>query len=62
MPFDSFVSPSDADLFPTMRSRVRTALAGWEPRPVDPAGRGPLAVLRTALYLLGRPLSDRRLV
>lgn len=57
MPFDSIISPSTPDLSAAMRSRVRAALAGWTPRPIDLSGRPrPLATLRA---LLRRPLSDK---
>jgi hypothetical protein len=62
MPFDSVIPPSPVDLSAAMRLRVRAALAGWTPRPIELPGRFRLlAALRAALALLRRPLSDKGL-
>jgi hypothetical protein len=60
MPFDFRVPQSGPELSTVIQARVRAALAGWRPRPIDPpAGWRPLAALRSALSLRRRPLPDK---
>ena len=62
MPFDSVIPSPSADLAAAERLRVRAALAGWQPRPIETSPRfRPLAALRASLALLRRPLSDKGL-
>jgi hypothetical protein len=62
MPFDSVIPPSSADPAAAERLRVRAALAGWRPRPIEESPRFPsFAALRAVLALLRRPLSDKGL-
>jgi hypothetical protein len=60
MPFDFRVPQSDPELSTVAQSRVRAALAGWQPRPIGPpAGWRPLAALRSALTRRRRRSPDK---